>query len=347
MKKIVLGFCSVLILLTAVEIQNLYSQNKGSLKVLRSINVGGTGGWDYIAVNHNLNRIYTSHDTLVNIIELSTGNKIGIIPGTPGVHGIAFADKLGKGYTSNGKNNTLTVFDLKTNKILKQVSVGKNPDAIIYDDFSNKIITCNGKSNDATIVDPETDAVVATVPLGGKPETPVSNGAGTIYINIEDKNAVVVVDMKTFKAGKTWKLGKGEGPAGLAIDRKTNRLFSGCGDSKLLVVLNAANGKVVAELPIGEGSDGVGFDQELGYIYSSNREGTLSVIHEVNADKYEVLPAVQTKFGARTLVVDEVSHRVYLPTAEFSKAPENATKENPRKRPQAIPETFQILEIGQ
>jgi len=324
----------------------LIAQGQSGYKILRTIPIPGSEnwGWDYIAVHHDLNRLYVSHAARVEILDEETGALLDSIPGTTGVHGVAFATPFGKGYTSNGRINSLTVFDLKTNKILKKIDVGKNPDAIMFDDFSKKIFVCNGKSLDASVVDPETDAVVATIPLGGKPETAVSDGAGKMFVNIEDKNAIAVVDMKTYKVLSNWKLGRGEEPSGLAIDRKTMRLFAGCGNN-LLSVVNAENGKLIGEYPIGDHCDGTVFDPESGLVFTSNGEGTISVIREVNANKFETLAPVTTKRGAKTVTLDPVTHHLFLQTAEYGETPA-ATKENPRPRPAIKPGTFQVLEIG-
>ncbi len=316
--------------------------NESGYKMLRTIPVGGEGGWDYIVVNHELNRLYVSHGTKVDILDEESGKYIDSISGTTGVHGIAFAAPFGKGYTSNGRINSLTVFDLKTNAILKKIDAGKNPDAIMYDDFTKKIFVCNGRSEDASVVDPATDAIVATIPMGGKPETAVSDGAGRMFVNIEDKNEIAVVDMKTYKVVARWKLKKGEEPAGLAIDREHKRIFSGCGN-KTLSIMNYETGKLVGEYPIGSRCDGAAFD--AGYVFTSNGEGTISVFREVTPDKYEALTPIASKPGARTITVDPVTHHLFLQTAEFGETPA-ATNENPRPRPTIKPGTFQVLEIG-
>jgi len=330
-----------LLLITA---QMTYAQGDAGYRVLREIHIGGKGGWDYIAVNPELKRLYVSHDTLVNILDETTGDSIGVIPNTVGVHGIAFATPFGKGFTSNGRANTVTAFDLKTNQVLGQVSTGKNPDAIIYEPFSKTIMTCNGRSQDATVIDPSTDSVVHTIALGGRPETPASDGAGNIYVNIEDKNEIVHINAKTFAVEHRWSIGKGDSPAGLAIDRKTNRLFIGCGN-KLMVVMNTENGKVLAELPIGDRCDGTAFDAGTGYAFASNGDGTLTMVKEENADSFRVVTNVPTKRGARTLTVDDQMHHVFLPTAQFGEAPP-PTAEHPRPRPPIVPGSFEVLEVG-
>lgn len=299
---------------------------------------GGSGKWDYIALNPVTGQLYAAHGTVVNILDKKTGDSTGIIPNTTGVHGVAFAEKFRKGYTTNGKLNTSTVFDMQTNKVLGEVKTGGKPDAVMFDPFSEKIIICNGSSANLTVIDPANDQVVATVALGGSPETAVTDGKGNIYVNLEDKSEVVKVDARTFTAGPHWSLGKGEAPTGLAIDVATHRLFSGC-DNKLLVVLNTDNGKIVATLPIGDGCDGVAFDAAEKIIFAANGEGTLSVIQETSADKYLSKATIPTRKGARTLVADPQTHHVYLPVADFLPATGNA-------QAAIAPGTFKVLQVS-
>ena len=309
--------------------------------VTNKLHIGGASRWDYITLCPTNENLYVSHATQVNIINKNTGDSVGIIPNTEGIHGIAFAPAVSKGFTSNGRMNTVTVFDMNTNAILAQIKTGENPDAIMYDAFSRKVYVCNGHSKDLSVIDPLKNEVVKTIDLGGKPETAVSDGAGKIYINIEDKNEIAVITTKTDKVEKRWKTGTGTSPAGLAIDPKTKRLFAGC-ENKLLIVMNAENGKIVKELPIGAGSDGVGFDASLKYIFSSNGEGTLSIIEERNANEFVTVENVITKKGARTLAVDEKTHRVYLPTADAAQNQEDPAQ----KRASMIPGTFQVLVVS-
>jgi len=316
------------------------AQNSG-YHVLNTFHIPSPGGWDYIAVSPVNGNIYVSHSTQVNILNQNTGDSVGVIPSTTGVHGIAFAPEFKKGFTSNGKLNTVTVFDINTNAVLAEIKTGENPDAIMYDPFSKKIYTCNGRSKDLSIIDPATNAVVKTVELGGKPETAVSDEEGNLYINIEDKSEIAVVNTKTNTVTDHWKTGNGKEPSGLAIDVKTKRLFAGC-DNKLLIVMNAENGKVVKELTIGEGCDGVAFDPEFKNVFSSNGEGTLTVIHEKSAKEFSIVENAPTKKGARTLAVDEKTHRVYLPTGEF--LPPSPDQKG--KRPGIVPGSFQVLVVG-
>ena len=326
----------------ACAVSNTSFAQASGYHVVNTFHSPSAGGWDYIAVSPVNGNLYVSHSSQVNIVNQNTGDSVGVIPNTTGVHGIAFAPEFKKGFTSNGRLNTVTVFDINTNAVLTQIKTGENPDAIMYDPFSKKVYTCNGRSKDISVIDPATNEVVKTVDLGGKPETPVSDEAGNLYINIEDKSEIVVVNTKTFTVTNRWKIGNGKEPSGLAIDVKTKRLFAGC-DNKLLIVMNAENGKVVKELPIGDGCDGVAFDPELRNVFSSNGEGTLTVIHEKSAKEFVVVENAVTKKGARTIAVDEKTHRVYLPTADF--LPADPT-EKEHRRPGIVPGSFQVLVVG-
>jgi YVTN family beta-propeller protein len=335
---------SLLILILFLIVSHSFAQNKSGYHVIKTFHVGGQGWWDYLAVNSSLKRIYVSHGTEVNILDEISGDSIGIIPNTEGVHGIAFASPFEKGYTSNGRSNTVSVFNLKTNEVLKQIDVGRNPDAIIYDPFSKKIFVCNGRSNDASVIDPSSDKVVASINLNGKPEAAVPDNKGNVYVNIEDKSEIVKINMKNYKIDNRWKIGKGEAPSGLAIDKKNGILFSGC-DNKLMIVLNIHDGKVLAELPIGEGCDGVVFDNKYMDAFSSNREGTLTMVHEDSPDKFHVVANIPTKSGARTSTIDEKTHNIFLSTADFEPAPA-PTADNPHPRPKVVPNSFVVLEVG-
>ncbi|MEI8280358.1 MAG: YncE family protein [Bacteroidota bacterium] len=309
---------------------------KSGYKLSNTFHIQSAGGWDYLAANPATHKLYVSHGTQVNILDQKTGDSLGVILNTPGVHGIAFVDAVKKGYISNGRSNNLTVFDYTTDQVTTQIATGQNPDAIMYDAFSKMIYVCNGRSNDLTVINPIDNKVTATIALGGKPETAVSDNAGKLFINIEDKNEVVVVDTKSMKVLSHWPLGAGS-PTGLCIDTKTHRLFVGC--EKTLVVMNSSNGKVVKTIPIGDGCDGTAFDPATNLIFASNGEGTLSIIKELSADKYEKLEDLPTKQGARTIFLDEASHNVYLPAAEY----EPQTDVTQRSRPKMIPGTFRIL----
>jgi DNA-binding beta-propeller fold protein YncE len=313
-----------------------FSQEKFDYRVVKTYHIASPGGWDYIAVHEG--RLYVSHGTQVNILNEETGDSISYIPNTTGVHGIAFDDAQGKGYTSNGRINNVTVFDLKTNEILGQIATGQNPDAIMYEPFTKMIITCNGRSKNLSLIDPKAQKTIDSIDVGGKPETAASDGDGNLFVNIEDKNEIVEVDLKSFKVVNHWSLAPAEGPTGLAYDKGTKRLFAGC--AKLLIVLNAMNGSIVDKIPIGDGCDGVAFDSKKKIIFTSNGEGTLSAISEVNADKFSLLGNYPTKRGARTIAIDETKETLFLPTADFDPA-----KTGANGRPMMVPGTFQVLVV--
>ncbi len=317
-----------------------YSQKE--FHILKTFHIASSGGWDYIAVGPGNNRLYVSHGTQVNILDATTGDSIGVIENTTGVHGIAFDKEQGKGFTSNGRINNVTVFNLKTNEVITQIPTGQNPDAIMFEPFTKTIITCNGRSKNLSIIDPVNNKTIDSIALDGKPETAVSNGTGKIYVNIEDKSEIQEIDMKTMKVTNTWSIKPAEEPSGLAIDKKTNRLFAGCGN-KLMAVVDATNGKLIETLPIGDGCDGAAFDPGTKNAFTSNGEGILTVYHEASPDKYDLVANAPTKRGARTIAVDPLTHLIYLPTAEFEAADPN----QPRQRPKMISGTFQVLVVGQ
>lgn len=283
-------------------------------KVLGKIPIGGEGGWDYATVDSAARRIYVSHVSRVVVVDLVTEKVVGEIPETPGVHGIALAPLMGKGFISNGRGNNVTIFDLKTLKATGHVPAGQNPDAIFYDAHSGRVFVFNGRSKDATVIDAATGKVAATIALGGKPEFPASDGSGRLWVNIEDTYEIVEINTAKMAVTKRYPLTGCEDPTGLALDVKRKRLFSTCGN-KVMVVSDPDAGKVVASVPIGEGSDGAGIDPDRGLIFSSNgADGTLTLVHFVDG-KYEVALTIPTAKSARTMVVDPGTHRVYLPAA--------------------------------
>ncbi len=286
----------------------------GPLQVLKTLKVGGPGGWDYLTVDSATQRVYVSHATHVMVLNLSTGTLIGEIPDTSGVHGIALVPERNEGFTSNGRENTLTVFDLKTLKALRMVPAGRNPDAIIYDPFTKKVFAFNGRSGDITIVDTTApDTAPVTLPVGGKLESGVSDEAGHIYVNVEDKSEIVAVDSRENKVLAHWPIAPGEEPTGLAIDREHHRLFAGCGN-QMMVVVDLEQGKVLTTAPVGSGVDGIAFDAASGLIVTPNgRDGTLTVVKEDPAGTFKVVQTLKTAVGARTITSDPKTHRFYLP----------------------------------
>jgi YVTN family beta-propeller protein len=277
-------------------------------------------------------------------MDADSGKVVGDIPNTSGVHGIALVPDLNKGFTSNGRDNTVTVFNLKTLTVSKQIPVGKNPDAIIYDSASKLVFTGNGISLDATAIDPQSETVKGTIPLAGRPEFAVSDEKGHVFINLEDKSMIAEIDSRKLKVEARWPLAPGEEPTGLAIDRRHRRLFAGCAN-KLMAVVNIDNGRVITTLPIGSGVDATAFDPATQLAFSSNGEGTLTVIHEDSPDKFTVLENVTTQRGARTMTLDPKTHKIFLVSADFGPPPA-PTPERPRPRPSILPGTFVVLVMG-
>src|SRR6266404_6242691 len=285
-------------------------------KVIKTVPISGEGGWDYVYVDSDARRVYVSHATQVVVLDADSYEVVGSIPDTQGVHGIAIASDLGRGFTSNGRANTVTIFDLKTFKSLGTVKVGTNPDAIVYDGVTKRIFTMNGRSQDTTAVNAADGSVVGTLALGGKPEFAVADGKGSIFVNIEDKSELVEFDAQKVTVIHRWPLKPCEEPSGLAMDLKSRRLFAGCGN-KIMAVIDANTGKIVATPAIGDGVDANAFDPATGYAFSSNGEGTLTVVHEDSPDKYSVVEGVATKRSARTMGLDLKTHNIFLPAAEF------------------------------
>ncbi len=313
-------------------------------RVLKKYEIGGEGRWDCVTVDPETHRLYVPRSTHVIVLDADSGETIGDIPDTEGVHGVALAPDQGRGFTSNGRANTVTIFDLKTLKVLGTVKTGENPDAILFDPFTKRVFTFNGRSKDATAFDAADGKVLGTIDLGGKPETGVSDGKGQVFVNIEDKSEIVRIDPKELKVTARWPIAPGEEPSGLALDAKNRRLFSVCGNEKM-VVLDADSGKIVTTLPIGKGVDAAAFDPETGHAYSSNGDGTLTVVHEVDPAHFSVVQTVQTQRGARTMALDPKTHKIYLPTAQFETAATSAPTTG-RARPNVVPNSFAILVVG-
>jgi len=336
-------FATLAVLVTVVCFST--AQQSG-YQVLDKVKLGGDGGWDYLNADAVSGMLFISRGSHVQVMDMEKKTLAGDIPNTNGVHGIAVAREFGKGYISDGRDTAVTVFDLKDFKTLKVIKInGLNPDAIIYDDASKRIFTLNGRSSNATAIDVATDSVVGTVPLDGKPEFAQADGEGNVYVNIEDKSTITAFDAKALKVLKTWSIAPGEEASGLAIDRKHHLLFS-VASNKKMIVSDYVAGKVVADVPIGEGPDAAGFDPETQLAFSSNgRDGTVTVVHEDAPDKFTVVDNVKTQQSARTMSLDTKTHRIYLSAAEFGKAPE-PTKENPRSRPPMVPGSFTIIILG-
>lgn len=306
--------------------------------------LGGEGFWDYLTFDPSGNRVFISRGTHVMVVDAKSGKVVGDIPDTPGVHGIALAPESHRGFTSNGRNATVTIFDLENLKTLGSVTTEAGPDAIIYDSKTQSVLTMNGRGQSATVIDAATGKVKGSVPLGGRPEFAQADGKGKVFINLEDKSEQVELDPAALKVTRRWSLAPCEEPSGLAIDRQHRRLFAGC-HNKMMAVVDIDAGKVIATPAIGQGVDANGFDPATQFAFSSNGDGTLTVVHEDSPDKFTVVENVKTAPRARTMTLDEKTHNVFLVTAEFGPAP-TATTENPRPRPPMLPDSFVLLVFG-
>ena len=339
-------FALMLFMGAFLVISSIKAQPAGAgYHIIDSLRLGGEGGWDYLSVDTTARRLYVSRGTRVQVVDLAQHSVIGEIPNTPGVHGIALVPALGRGYTSNGRDSSVTVFDLKSLNVIVTLKINaRNPDAILYDPFSRRIFTFNGGSANATAIDVGSSTVAGTIPLGGKPEFGVSDASGRIYVNIEDKSEVVVIDPMALAVLKRWTLSPGEEPTGLALDREHRRLFAVCGN-RLMVVLDADSGSMIATTAIGDGVDGVMYDPATRLAFSANGEGTMTVVREETPAKYSPVEIVPTRRSARTLVLDEKSHRIYTVAARFGPPPP-PTADRPRPRPTIVPESVTLYVIG-
>jgi outer membrane protein assembly factor BamB len=313
--------------------------------VATTYKVGGDGGWDYLTADASARRLYISRGTHVIVLDADSGKNVGDIADTPGVHGIALAPELGRGFTSNGREGTVSIFDLKTLATSSKVKVGDNPDAILYDPATKRVFTFNGRSQDSTAIDAATGKVLGTIKLGGKPEFAATDAKGKIFVNIEDKSELDAIDPNTLEVKAKWPLAPCKEPSGLAIDRKNRRLFAGC-DNKMMAVVDADSGKVLATPAIGEGVDATAFDEETGLAFAScGEDGVLTVVKEESPDKFSVAENVTTEKGARTLALDSKTHNVFVVTAKFGPPPAPPA-DTPHPRRSIVPDSFVVLVVG-
>lgn len=323
-----------------------HAQFAANYKIANKFSIPGDGGWDYLVIDENSGRLFVSHGLVTQIIDSKTGRLLGTIEDTKGVHGIAIAQEEKKVFISCGKDSTVSIVNLQTYELISKVKVtGANPDAVLYDDYSHKVFVYNGRSSNATVIDAKTNTIVATIALAGKPEFSVSDGKGKVYVNIEDKNLISEINSTTLKVEKSWPVSPGEEPSGLALDNENHRLFTVC-DNKKMIILDAISGKVIKSVEIGDRVDGCVFDPELKRAYSSNGDGSITVVHENNPADFQVLEIIKTQKGARTICIDKKSHHLYLPTAEYGDTPAPTT-DVPNPRPSIKPGTFMILDIAQ
>lgn len=338
-----LRFRCVMFLIVLAASVTLNAQQ--SYKVVSRISLAGEGGWDYLFADSVTRQLYISHGSQVEVVDLDSQKPIAQITGLNRIHGIAVADDLNRGFISDGGDNVVAIFDLKSHSILQKVKAGTNPDGILYDPSSKRVFAFNGRSNDVTALDADSDKVVGTVALGGKPEFPVSDGKGKVYVNIEDKSEIVQLNPSTLQVEKRWSIAPCEEPSGLAMDTATRRLFSVC-DNQKMAVMDADSGKVVAMVAIGNGPDAAAYDADKKLVFSSNgQDGTLTVIKQDSADKYSVLETVATEKSARTMTLDNKTHDIYLSAAQFGPPP-TATADNPHPRPKITPGSFHILVVS-
>jgi DNA-binding beta-propeller fold protein YncE len=319
-------------------------QSAPQYKVTGSIPIEGAGGWDYAYIDSANRTLYVTHGTELQLIDLATEKPTAKITGMNRLHGVATADDLNRGFTSDGGDNVVVIFDLKTNQILQRVKAGTNPDAIIYEPTTQRVFAFNGRSGDATAINAKDGSIAGSVDLGGKPEFAAVDGKGFIYDNLEDRSQIVKIDASTIKVVARWPLKPCEEPSGLAIDTAAHRLFSVCDNQKMAVV-DYDSGNVVATVPIGEGPDAAAFDPDKKLAFSSNGEGTLTVVKQQGSDKYSVAQALTTEKSARTMAIDPKTHKIYLPAAQFGPPPA-ATSDNPHPRPSIVPGTFHLVVIS-
>jgi DNA-binding beta-propeller fold protein YncE len=318
----------------------------GDFEVLRRFTLGGEGGWDYLSYDAPSHRLFISRGQHVQVVDPRDGSIIGDIPDTPGVHGIALAPDLDKGFTSNGRDNSISVFTSSSLKMTGKITtpLGQNPDFILYDEGMKQVLAFNGRSHNASVIDAVGEKLVTTIALAGKPEAAVSDGRGMVFVDIEDKNVLQSINLKTGAVVATWPLDGCDEPAGLAMDRAARRLFVGC-HNKTLLVVNADTGKTVAQLPIGEGVDANSFDAERRLVFSSQGDGTLTVLQAAAGDGVKLKQTVATARGARTMALNAADHQVYLVTAEFDEQPAAPGQTRPRRNMK--PGSFTLLVVGE
>jgi hypothetical protein len=334
-----MGFCLFIPLSSGRSWAQEKSSSSPNYKLVKTVPVAGDDGWDYVAVDSEARRVYVSHGTHVVVLDADNYSVVGDIPDTLGVHGIALAPDLNRGFVSDGRANKATIFDLKTLKTIGDVMTGQNPDAIVYDDVTKRVFTMNGRSGDTTAISAADGKVVGTIPLGGKPEFAVSDGTGSIYVNIEDKSEMLRFDAQKLSVTNRWPMAPCEEPSGLAMDRKNRRLFAGC-DNKMMAIINADSGKVIATPPIGEGVDANAFDPSTNFAFASNGEGNVTAVHEDSPDKFSVVQTVPTKKSARTMGLDLHTHTLFLPAADFSPPPPG------QRRGAIVPHSFVLLVVS-
>jgi YVTN family beta-propeller protein len=321
------------------------AQANDSYKFIKKIPIGGEAGWDYLSIDPAAHRLYVTHGTKIDVIDLQTDTPAGEIADTPGVHGFAIAAELGRGFASNGGEGKVSVVDLKSLRTVAKVGTGENPDAIVYEPGSGEVYAFNGRSHSATVIDAKTNKSIATIALPGKPEFAVVDArAGRVFVNIEDKDELVAIDTEKHAVVATWPLAPGEGPSGMAFDEAHHRLFIGC-DNKMMLMVDSETGKVTGSVPIGENVDACSFDPGTQLAFASCGEGTVTVAKEESPQKLAVVQTLQTENLARTMTLDPLTHRIYLSTADLKPVASPAPSPAPRHR-STVPGTFRVLVYG-
>jgi YVTN family beta-propeller protein len=332
---------TLIALLFVSMIQTSHAQS--TYKFIKSIPIGGEGGWDYLSIDAKARKLYVSHATKIVVVDLTQDKVVGEISDTPGVHGFAIAEDLNRGFSSNGAESRVSVVDLKTLKTITKIETGENPDAILYDPTHSEVYAFNGRGKSATVIDAKNNQVVASVPLAGKPEFAAADALGQhVFCNIEDRNEVAVIDMKTHAVTATWPLAPGEEPTGMAFDAVHHRLFVGC-HNKLMMMLDSDTGKVVAKTPIGAGVDACAFDDAKQLAFASCGDGTLTIAKEEALDKLTLVQTLTTELGARTMALDPGTHRICTCTAQIAPDARPSPSPGERRRPSYVSGTFHLL----
>lgn len=312
-----------------------------SYHVARDLKLGGDGRWDYVTVDTVNHRLFIARQTRVMVVDPTSGKLLGEIPGLNGAHGVALVYATGHGFATSGHDSTVTMFDLKTLRVLRRTRAADDADAVLYDPASNRVFTFNGDANSTSAIDPVSGKLIGNIPLGGKPEFGVTTGRGRLYVNLEDKAEIVEIDPAAMRVRRRWSIAPCEEPTGLAIDRAHHLLFSGC-HNKLMAISNAAEGRMIAQVPIGGGVDAGAFDPASQLAFASNGDGTITVVHEDSPTSFHVAATVATRPGARTMALDERTHRLYTVTSAFGPTPA-PTPSEPHPRPSLVPGTFSLL----
>ena len=330
---------TIAVVIAALVLAAIPALGQKQFKVSERVKLGGDGGWDYLTYDQDGGRLFITRGSHVMVIDAKTLKLAGDIPDLSGIHGVALAPESNRGFVSNGGDNTVTIFDLKTLNKLDSVKVGERPDAILYDPFSKRVFTFNARSHDSTAIDAASSKVAGTIPLGGKPEFPASDGQGKVYVNIEDKSQIAEIDVTRLAVLNTWSIAPCEEPSALAFDVKHHRLFAGCGN-KMMAVVDSDSGKVVTTVPISDGVDAGRFNPNTQEVFMSCGEGVLTIIHEDSPDKYTVRQNLATVSGARTMALDKANNVAYLVTAQRENKPAA-----PGQRPAMVPGSFELLVV--